>query len=140
MSSTCWLEKLSGFHNKVASYTRGCVALHRPCSNEHTLQFANLPTYGLAKYIRENLMHLMHKPSRRTEICELGYGPLGWHLAMGFLFIIVVTGWINWNNEEALDGAWENFDLWTGWVIFSNLLVFRDKINQAWNWRYCNPF
>ena len=80
MTLTRWLEKLSGCHNKVARYTRGCVALHRPCSDEHTLQFANLPNSGLAKYVRENLMHLMHlvhKPSRRTEICELGYGPLG---------------------------------------------------------------
>ena len=85
-------------------------------------------------------MHLMHKPSRRTEICELGEF-LGLTFGVGtVLFIIVVTGWINWNNEEAIKGGWENFDIRSGWVIFANLLVFRDKINETLNCWYCNPF
>ena len=40
-------------------------------------------------------------------------------LAWGpFLLTIVVAGWINWNNEEAIKGGWENFDIRPGWVIF----------------------
>ena len=80
MTLTRWLEKLSGCHNKVARYTRGCVALHRPCSDEHTLQFANLPNSGLAKYVCENLMHMMHfmhEPCRCAEICKFFIWALG---------------------------------------------------------------
>ena len=54
---------------------------------------------------------------RNMQVFYIGPGPKALGLTFGVgtvLFIIVVTGWINWNNEEAIKGGRENFDIKPG--------------------------